>query len=246
MPRFFLSADHICGDTVTITGEDALHISRSLRMRSGEKITVCDMQKNEYECELVFFTADTVSARILEARKNETEPVYRAILYQALPKGDKMEYIVQKAVELGVSEIIPFSCERCISRLDDKSAKRKTERWQKIADGAAKQCGRGALVPVREPMTFSEAMKQASGADIPLFCYEGDGTTPLSAFLSDKDRLAGASISIVIGPEGGFSVSEVERVASLGCPPVGLGKRILRCETASGFVLSCICFAAEL
>ena len=137
-PRFFVLSEKINGSVITLEGESAQHISRSLRMRAGEKIVVCDENKNEYECELVSFTADTVSARILEARKNETEPVYRAILYQALPKGDKMEYIVQKAVELGVSEIIPFSCERCISRLDDKSAKRKTERWQKIADGAAK------------------------------------------------------------------------------------------------------------
>ncbi len=246
MPRFFLSADHISGDIVTITGEDALHISRSLRMRCGEKITVCDMQKNEYECELAAFTADTVSARILASKKNDTEPSYRAVLYQALPKGDKMEYIIQKAVELGVSEIVPFSCERCISKLDDKTAKKKTERWQKIADSAAGQCGRGALVPVREPMSFTDAMTEAAAADIPLFCYEGDGTTPLSVFLSDRKKLDGAVISIVIGPEGGFSVGEVDQVSSLGAPPVGLGKRILRCETASGFVLSCLCFAAEL
>lgn len=246
MPRFFLSADHICGDLLTITGDDALHISRALRMRCGEMITVCDMQKNEYECELVAFTADTVSAKILATKKNETEPSYRAVLYQALPKSDKMEYIVQKAVELGVSEIVPFSCERCISKLDEKSARKKIERWQKIAESAAKQCGRGILVPIREPLSFSEAIRRAAEADIPLFCYEGDQTEPLSIFLSDKDKLKQAHLSIVIGPEGGFSLHEVETAVSLGCVPVGLGKRILRCETASGFVLSCICFATEL
>ena len=162
MPRFFVRDDAISEDSILITGSDALHISRSLRMREGEEITVCDMQRREYRCRLAAFTADTVTAEILSVQESATEPPYHATLYMALPKGDKMELIIQKSVELGVARIVPFASSRSVVRLDRAGGEKKRERWQKIADAAAGQCGRGILPVVTAPMSFDEALREAA------------------------------------------------------------------------------------
>ena len=154
MPRFFLSASNISDGIVTIVGDDAQHISRSLRMRPGEHITVCDMQKIEYECEIIGFTADTVTASILEAHPSDTEPPYSIRLFQALPKSDKLDVIIQKSVESGASEIIPFESERTVVKRDSdgKKEQKKLERRLRIALEAAKQCGRGIVPDVSLPL----------------------------------------------------------------------------------------------
>lgn len=250
MPRFFVQKDRISGDTVTLFGDDAHHISRSLRMAVGERITVCDMQKFEYECELTEFLPDCVRARVLETVKCDTEPPYAVHLYQALPKGDKLDAVIQKAVECGVSEITTFESERCVARAKDGAEEKKVERRRRIAHEAAKQSGRGMIPDVHPTVHFREAVEAAAKADIPLFCYEGDGTEPLPRVLRAcrAELRAGQipTVSVVIGSEGGFSRAELTAAVEKGLHPVGLGKRILRTETASSFVLACLVYELEL
>ena len=250
MPRFFVCKDQISDGFVTLTGDDAHHLSRSLRMAAGERITVCDMQKNEYACELTEFLPDRVRAKILSVEQSDTEPPYLAQVYQALPKGDKLDAVIQKAVECGASEITTFESERCITRMKDQAEEKKLERRRKIALEAAKQCGRGIVPTVQPTLRFREAIQKAAEADIALFCYEGDGTVPLPQVLRACRREITdgrvPTVSIVIGSEGGFSLAEAEWAVACGMKPVGLGKRILRTETAATFVLSCLVYEMEL
>ena len=253
MPRFFVRSNQIQDGIVTITGDDAHHISRSLRMAAGEHITVCDMQKNEYECELCEFLPDRVCARIISAFHSDTEPPYSVHVFQALPKGDKLDSIIQKSVECAVTELTTFESERCIARIKDGSEIKKVERRERIALEAAKQSGRGIVPAIHPTVRFAEAIEQAARADIPLFCYERDGTEPLAVvlhrLLPESDRLRtpkSPTISVVIGSEGGFSQAEVAFVKEHGLIPVGLGKRILRTETAASFVLACLVYEFEL
>lgn len=251
MPRFFIRKEQISDEIVQIVGDDAHHIARSLRMAVGEHITVCDMQRSEYDCVLTEFIDDTkVLARILSERSMDTEPPFVAHLYQALPKGDKLDTIIQKAVECGVATITPFESERCIVRCKPDQEEKKTQRRCRIAAEAAKQSGRGCLPEVNPTISYAAALEQAMGADIPLFCYEGDATAPLRSVLREKLASFPAgqlpTVSIVIGSEGGFSVDEASAAAQAGFLMVGLGKRILRTETASGFVLSCLVYELEL
>lgn len=249
MPRFFVPTDNFDGDVITITGDDARHISRALRMAKGEHITVCDMKGTEHDCVLEEFSEDVcVTARIISSSKSENEPPYKVTLFQASPKGDKLEYITQKAVELGVYEIVPFVSDRCVSRPDPKSAKKKSERLTKIAKEAAKQCGRAILPEVTDYISFGEMLKSASSSELKLFLYEGDGTEPLPEILTEYKKTHGTpeSVSIVIGSEGGFSLEETNKARECGFTLAGLGKRILRTETASGCVLSCLMYEYEL
>ena len=250
MPRFFVPASQIEGELVTILGDDAHHISRSLRMAAGETVTVSDMQRVEYECVLTEFLSDRVLARIVHREACDTEPPYRAHVFQALPKGDKLDSVIQKAVECGVAEITTFESERCVVRLKGENEAKKVERRQRIALEAAKQSGRGIIPTVHASVSFREAIRLAGEADIALFCYEGEGTEPLPQALARRRAAlpAGAepTVSIVIGSEGGFSLAEAEAARKAGLLPVGLGRRILRTETASSFVLACISLCREL
>ena len=249
MPRFFADAENITSDTVILTGDDAHHLSRSLRMAAGEQITVCDGKGTDLLCELSAFLPDRVEARILERTPSKTEPPYRAMLYQALPKGDKFDSIIQKAVECGVWSITPFESERCVVRLREEDQVKKTARRNRIALEAAKQCGRGIVPRVENGVSFREALQQASTADLALFCYEGEKNRSLASVLQSAPVLAGEKdapvISVVIGSEGGFSEAEAKEAVDAGLIPVGLGPRILRTETASSFVLACLSFAIE-
>ena len=250
MPRFFVRAQQIEDGTVTILGDDAHHISRSLRMAAGETVTVSDMQRTEYECVLTDFLPDRVLARVVSATPSDTEPPYRAHVFQALPKGDKLDSVIQKAVECGAFEITTFESERCIVRLKGENESKKVERRQRIALEAAKQSGRGVVPTVNASVSFEEALRRAREADIALFCYEGDGTEALPSVLKRcrKSLAEGVEpdVSIVIGSEGGFSLAEAEAARAAGLIPVGLGKRILRTETAASFVLSCLVYELEL
>lgn len=250
MPRFFVRREQIENGIVTVRGDDAHHISRSLRMAVGEHITVCDMQKYEYDCELSAFLPDSVEARIVETRKCDTEPPYEARLYQALPKGDKLDSVIQKAVECGVSSITTFESERCVVRAKDGAEEKKVERRRRIALEAAKQSGRGIIPTVNPTVRFADAIQSAAEADIKLFCYEGDGTEALGTVLRRErarfDRDFEPTVSIVIGSEGGFSLAEVQAAKDAGLIPVGLGRRILRTETAAAFVLACLVYELEL
>ena len=150
MPRFFVTTEQIDGDVIHISGDDARHISKSLRMKKGEIIVVCDMRRNEYRCEIAGFTADKVTAKIHDTSVATNEPPCFIKLFQALPKSDKLDFIIQKAVECGVGEIIPFESERCVAKSKSEDEPRKTARRNKIAAEAAKQCGRSSVPQVRE------------------------------------------------------------------------------------------------
>ncbi|MBQ4556326.1 MAG: 16S rRNA (uracil(1498)-N(3))-methyltransferase [Clostridia bacterium] len=244
MPRFFVPIENFDAEHVSITGDDAWHIARSLRMAVGEGITVCDMQGSVHECTLLSITDEMVIARIDESCAAQSESPVRVTLYQALPKGDKMDVIVQKAVESGVYAIVPFISERCVSRPDAKSLEKKCVRWQRIALEAAKQCGRGIIPQIKEPLTYEQMLDAAEGADLSCFCYEGDGTKPIKEVLRQANNVN--SVSLCIGSEGGFSEKEFLLSKEKGLSPTGLGKRILRCESAPAFALACICYEYEL
>ena len=252
MPRFFVRKNQIENGIIAILGDDAHHISRSLRMAKGDRIVVCDMQKTEYDCVLEEFLPDRVLARIEDQRQSLTEAPFSATLYQALPKGEKLDGIIQKSVECGVASIVTFNSERCIAK-EKGDEENKLKRRNRIAEEAAKQSGRGIVPAVHPTVSFGEMLKRASAADIALFCYEGDGTESLKSVMAQKRELIGSqsvggelNISLVIGSEGGFSLSEVQKARDAGLIPVGLGKRILRTETASSFVLSCLVYELEM
>lgn len=225
MPRFYILLPG--GDEVILTGEDANHIGRSLRMRPGETLTLCDGQGYDYPAVIKSITNDAVYVSLGEKTKTKTEPSVSLKLYQALPKSDKMDFIVQKAVELGVDEIIPVLTSRCISRPDEKTIPKKTARWQKIAGEAAKQCGRGIIPTVQPCISFAAAIREFAALPLPLFFYEKGGENLQSVLSKDY-----SSIGIFIGAEGGFSPEEAAAAQKAGAVIAGLGPRILRCETA--------------
>lgn len=254
MPRFFVKQEQITDDGyIVLLGEDAHHAARSLRMAVGDALTVCDMRGNEYDGRIAAFDEDrTVTVRIEAVRAAEHEPPCRIRLFQALPKGDKLDTVIQKAVECGVSEIVPFESERCVVRVKSDAEARKTERRQRIAAEAAKQSGRGLLPAVMPTVSFDAMLSMASESALCLFCYEGEQTASLGQVLADyRKQLRGEagegfSVSVIIGSEGGFSLREVARAKEAGMRTVGLGKRILRTETAPIFALSCLIYVSEL
>lgn len=246
MPRFFVTSSQIDGDMVTILGEDAHHLSRALRCAVGDTVTVCDMTRTEYTCTLTDFLPDRVLAKIVSTAPAATEPPVEVTLYQALPKGDKLETVIQKAVECGVSRIVPFESERCVVRMKKENEEKKTERRNRIAAEAAKQCGRGILPMVGETVSFSTMLKEAAAADAVLFCFEGEGTRPIGTLLRETGLSKDARIALVIGSEGGFSLDEAAAARERGFLMTGLGPRILRTETAPIFALSCISCHFEL
>ena len=253
MPRFFVNAEQIDGDKIYIVGDDAFHISRALRMAAGERVTVCDKRGTEYDCVLEDFLPDKVGARIESSKLSETEPPFKAHIYQGLPKGDKLETVIQKSVECGACSVTTFESEFCIAKAKPDGEKNKLERRNRIAVEAAKQSGRAILPEVRATVSFDRMVEMAQSADICLFCYEAEGTRPIGHYIGGGEikRIAeekgrAPEIAIVIGPEGGFSVKEAEKAAKAGFSMCGLGKRILRTETAATFALSCLVYETEL
>lgn len=246
MPRFFLPpaafAGTSAGDIVTVSGEDARHISLALRMRTGDAVTLCDGAGVEYDGTLVSLTPTAVEVEISAPRTSTREMPVRVTLYQGLAKGDKMDTIIQKAVELGVSRIVPVTTVRCIMKMGDNQGK-KIARWQKIANESAGQCGRGILPEVTAPVTFKEALVAARADELSLFCYEEFGKTkPLSTLLP---ATLPVSLSFFVGPEGGFDPREAEAAVEADVLLCGLGPRILRTETASGYVLAALSLQYE-
>ena len=250
MPRFFVTKDQIDSGLVRIMGDDAFHISRSLRMAVGEHITACDDDGREYDCILETFAPDHVLARVESEKLSETEPPFVAHVFQGLPKGDKLETVIQKSVECGARSITPFESDFCVARAKPEAEGKRTERRNRIAEEAAKQCGRAALPKVEPTVSFDEMISKAKGYDLVLFCYEGEGTVPLGrAIASVKELIAekgSASVAIVVGSEGGFSEKEAAKARKAGSVMCGLGKRILRTETAATFALCCLVCATEL
>ena len=247
MPRFFVNQNQIGDQFVTIYGEDAHHISKSLRMAVGEHIVVSDMEKYEYDCVLEIFADTYVKAKIVDKHISQIESPIRVHLYQALPKGDKLDLIIQKAVECGVYDITPFESEYCVVKVKKEAEDRKTERRNKIALEAAKQCGRAIIPVVKSTISFEKMLNDASMCDAVCFCYEGSDTKSLGVVLRKiRNTKEIKDIAIIIGSEGGFSKYESEMARKRDFYSVGLGKRILRAETAAIFALSCLVYEFEL
>lgn len=237
MPRFYI--DPPAGDFITLTGEDARHICRSLRMAVGEALTLCDGAGIDYNGVLRQTDGQIATVEILSRQPSQTEPTVSIRLFQALPKGDKMEWIIQKAVELGISEVVPVLTERCISRPDEKSMEKKLLRWQKIAVEAAKQCGRSRIPTVCPLMSFSQAVQRWVPWKRDCFF-----TKRRPAFKKALCAPA-AQIGIFVGAEGGFSSEEAHLAQEVGATCTSLGNRILRCETAPLAALSAILYETD-
>lgn len=235
MPKFFVDKNNIGEKTIEITGEDANHISTVLRSKVDEEIIICDGYGTDYLCRLIGINKKQVLAEIINKYENENEPNLKITLYQGLPKGDKMELVIQKCIEIGVDKIVPVVTENTVVKIGDK-AEKKNIRWNKIAEAAAKQCGRGKIPIVDKIMTFSEAVEASKETDAAIIPYEKETNTNIRQFVKS---FTGKSISIFIGPEGGFSENEIELCKKNGISSVSLGKRILRTETA-GLVTSVI------
>lgn len=243
MPRFFVSREDISDGVAKISGKDAYHIARSLRMAEGDEIYISDGKGMEYLATLTRIRDEECLCKITEEAKSSREPKMNITLYMAYPKGDKLETVVQKAVELGATRIVPFESSRCIKRPKADKVAKQTERLSKIAEEAAKQCGRAIIPEVSLPLTYSEMLADATRAELPLICYERE------SHLSFKETLKSAtpsSISIIVGCEGGFAPEEIDEALAAGCRSVTLGARILRCETAPSAALSMILYEYEL
>lgn len=240
MPKFFVNIEQIRKGNVYLEGEDAKHIKTVLRSRVGEEIVVTDGQGMDYHCHLSELEPRVIAA-IDHKAVCESEPNTKITLYQGLPKADKMELIIQKCVELGIDRIVPVSTERAIVKLDKKEDK-KIARWQKIAESAAKQSGRGKIPEIASVMKFGEALQEAKDLDGAIIPYEREMENGLRQFVG---RFSGESVGIFIGPEGGFSEEEIEKATDLGVMPITLGKRILRTETAGMTTVSILLYELD-
>ncbi len=240
MSRFFVQGSFEKNEAVRIDGLSAHHIGNVLRMKPSQAIALCDGQGTDYVCVIERFDGESVFVLVKEKMKTPTEPSVRISLFMAMPKADKLETVVQKAVELGVYEIIPFFSERCVSRPDERSLGKKTERYSKISEEAAKQCNRGIIPKVLKAVGFTEMLQRAASFGLRLMAYEEERDISLKSALLKNGNFSDACI--VIGSEGGFAPEEAAAARSAGLTTVSLGPRILRCETAPVAMLSAIMY----
>lgn len=241
MPKFFVPKENISEDKILICGEDVAHIKKVLRYCEGDKLCLCDGAGTDYVAQIVDLLDKEIICSITSKQKADTEAKISVTLYQGLPKASKMDYIIQKTTELGIVKIVPCIMSRCVVKIDNKKdAQKKQQRWQKIAEEAAKQSGRGIIPEVKEPITFSEAIEEMKKADICFAPYECEEEGRLKNVLTKKQNIK--NISFIIGPEGGFDLSEIEKLKENKIDTVTLGKRILRTETAGEAVLSMIMY----
>ena len=227
MIRFFVSCEEMLDEKIILSDENSNH-AKVLRLKDGDKVVICDGQGMESVCvvrtrgqEYIFERGDIIPSK--------TEPLVKVSVYMALPKADKLEHVIQKATELGAYEIITFPTARCVSRPDEKSLKKKLERWQKIAASAAEQSGRGIIPQIIILPDYKEALKRAARSDISIVFYENEQSYALHQALNENTF---SSVSLISGPEGGFEEFEIDLALECGLKVCTLGKRILRCETA--------------
>ena len=238
MVRFFVGPSDLENDTYILKGENASH-AKVLRLKAGEEVLLCDGEAVEALCRITATDGGEFSLQVLEKRPSYSEARVAVSVYMALPKADKLEHVIQKATELGAYEIVAFPSARCVSRPDEKSLKKKLERWQKIAESAAKQCGRGLIPQVQVVNSYADALERAANADCPILFYENERATTLKMALQRKPY---KSVSLLTGPEGGLESREVEAAIDAGLMVCTLGKRILRCETAPLCALSAVMY----
>lgn len=244
MHHFFVTPEQVKESMIYIEGSDVNHIKNVLRMKVGEELHISDGNNKKYLCEIADLSAEEIQVSIKEELCSDTELPSKIYLFQGLPKSDKMEMIVQKAVELGVYEIIPVATKRAVVKLDDKKAAKKVERWNSISEGGAKQSGRNVIPKVQNVMSYKEAMQYAKKLDVVLIPYElAEGMDETRQIIEAIQP--GQSVGIFIGPEGGFETEEVEYAISQGAKAITLGKRILRTETAGLTTLSILMYHLE-
>jgi 16S rRNA (uracil1498-N3)-methyltransferase len=237
MHKFFTSKVNIGKDKACILGDDVKHITNVLRLRKGEKVLISDGSRNEYICSISEMDKKIVTCEILESLENKSEAPVNITLYQALPKAQKMDLIVQKCIEIGVVTIKPVITGRVVVKSEDRDISGKIERWRRISEEAAKQSGRGIIPEISMPVSFMDAVNEMGLMDAAFMPYEKENASGMRKILRDKRDLN--NVAIFIGPEGGFEESEVETAIQAGIKPVTLGPRILRTETA-GFVTAAI------
>ena len=245
MNRFFGKSENITDNRIVIDGQDVNHMKNVLRLKVGEEVMVNGGNNKDYLCTISEYQPDAVYLDVVEIMDSDRELSAKVFLFQGLPKGDKMELIIQKCVELGVFEIIPVAMKRCVVKLDDKKASSKIKRYQAISESAAKQSNRSIIPEIKSVMSFKEAVSYAKGLDIAIIPYElCEGMDSFKKVLSEikSDKTVG----IFIGPEGGFEASEVNFALENGITPVSLGRRILRTETAGMTVMSIIMYHLEI
>lgn len=238
MARFFVKPDEFQNDFMVLVGENAVH-AKVLRLKAGECVTVCDGQGREALCTVSDISSGQISLAVSKESLSESEAKICASVYMAFSKGDKFEHVIQKATELGAYEIVAFPSSRCVSKPDDKSLKKKLERWQKIAESAAEQSGRGRVPAVIVLESYKEALDRAVAADISILFYENERAFTLREALKEKNY---KTISLMTGPEGGFEEKEVSAAMEAGMRICTLGKRILRCETAPLCALAAVMY----
>ncbi len=240
MPKFFIKKEDIKENTVTIYGQDAIHISKVLRTECGETLVLCDGEGTDFFAEVTQVLKDSVTLKIKESCLCKSEPGISVTLFQGLPKQGKMDYIIEKCTELGISRIVPVSAKRSVVKIDDKkSESKKLERWRKIASESVKQCGRGKIPEITEVMNFNDAIEFSKSLDVTFAAYECEKETSIKSVLT---KYTPKSIGVFIGPEGGLDDNEVERLKESNIETVTLGTRILRTETAGHTVLTAIMY----
>ena len=240
MTRFFVSPEELQPEFLVLTGENAQH-AKVLRLKNGEEVLVCDGQGNECLCTISDVSPGQISLVVKKRQAAETEAAVQVSIYMAFPKADKLEHVIQKATELGAYEIVAFPSARCVSRPDEKSLKKKLERWQKIAASAAEQSGRGRIPQVLTLGSYREALERAAKADKAILFYENERATTLRMAMEDGPH---TTVSLITGPEGGLEEKEVQQAQEAGLRVCTLGSRILRCETAPLCGLSAVMYAS--
>lgn len=251
MYHFFVNPSQICDTRVIITGADVNHIKNVIRLKVGDEISISNGEDGrDYRCQIEEITETQVICRLRFIKEDGVELPAKVYLFQGLPKGDKMELIIQKTVELGVYELIPVAMKRCVVKLDEKKAKSKIARWQGIAEAAAKQSKRAVIPQVKEVMTYRQALEYAQDMDVKLVPYEMENILDSSSGMAGTKKLmeslhAGQRIAVFIGPEGGFEQDEIDAAIAFGMKPITLGKRILRTETAGMTVMAWVMYQLE-
>ncbi|MGZ9584998.1 RsmE family RNA methyltransferase [Paenibacillus marinisediminis] len=247
MQKYFVAPEQFGEHGIEITGQDAHHLKNVMRAKPGEKFLVSDGETREALVELDSFEDQMVKARIVEIKAWDREPAYHVVIAQSLPKGDKMELIIQKCTEIGAAGFIPFISERTVVQYDAKKEAKRIERWSKIAKEAAEQSHRNRVPVIDACMSWKQLLQETAQFDLVLFCYEDERGTMLrdvaAPFVAERKAEArDCRVLIVVGPEGGFAPREVEEITAAGAICVGLGRRILRAETAGMLALACLLY----
>lgn len=251
MYHFFVDPSQICDKRVTITGEDVIHIKNAIRLKPGDEISVSNgADGREYRCGIDEITDREVRCTLRFIKEDGVELPSKVYLFQGLPKGDKMELVIQKTVELGVYEIIPVAMRRCVVKLDGKKSQAKASRWQAVAEAAAKQSRRGVVPHVHDVMEYGEALEYAKNMDVKLVPYEMEDTLDGASGMAGTRKVVsalspGQSVAVFIGPEGGFAEEEIAAAIAFGMKPITLGRRILRTETAGMTVMAWLMYQLE-